>query len=264
MPTVIQVVVTANAAGVERYVCTIAAELAERDWDVSVVGGSPALMPTALGARVRWLPGATPSEALKSLAKLGRQDVCHVHMTTAEGVGVAAKPLHRAPIVSTRHFAARRGRKPAARVLAPLIAASLSREIAISEFVASRMERRPDAILPNAVPRSPNLWQPSNRVVLVLQRLEAEKDTLTALRGWHASRLWAAGWSMRIVGDGSQRLALERWAATEQLEGVRFVGWVDNVRSEFGAAGTTLATAARRAVRARRGRGNGRGCTGRG
>ena len=243
MPRVVHVVVTANAAGVERYVGTTAAELAERDWEVSVVGGAPTFMASALGDRIRWLPGATLSEALRSVARLGRQDICHVHMTAAEGVAIAGRPFHRAPIISTRHFAASRGRRPAARLLAPVIAASLSREIAISEFVASRMERRPDAILPNAVPPTNCVWKPSNRVVLVLQRLESEKDTLTALRAWHASRLSEDGWSMRIVGDGSQRPALERWAAAERVQSVRFVGWVEDVQEEFAAAGMLLASA---------------------
>ena len=121
--------------------------LLSADGTSSVVGGNPLRMPHALRSRVQWLPGGTPSEALRSLASLGRQDVCHAHMTAAEGVAVAALPIHRARVVSTRHFAARRGRTPFARALAPLIAASLSKEIAISEFVASRIERRPDAIL---------------------------------------------------------------------------------------------------------------------
>ena len=40
--------------------------------------------------------------------------------------------------------------------------------------------------------------------MLVLQRLEPEKDTLTALEAWELSGLADEGWSLRIVGDGSR------------------------------------------------------------
>ena len=43
----------------------------------------------------------------------------------------------------------------------------------------------------------------------MLQRLEPEKDTMTALRAWKASRLAEEGWSLRIVGAGAERAALE-------------------------------------------------------
>src|ERR671930_1896350 len=109
MPSVAHVVTTGNFAGVERYVCNAATELAARSWDVTVVGGHPERMPLALGEGIRWLPGATCAKALRSLARLAEQDLCHAHMTIAEALAVAAQPFHRAPIVSTRHFAARRG-----------------------------------------------------------------------------------------------------------------------------------------------------------
>ena len=83
MPSVVHVAVTGNFAGVERYVCNTATELAARSWDVSVVGGNPKRMPRVLGSDVQWLPGETPSQALHSLARLGRQDLCHAHMTIA-------------------------------------------------------------------------------------------------------------------------------------------------------------------------------------
>jgi glycosyltransferase involved in cell wall biosynthesis len=243
MPSVVHVVVTRNAAGVERYVCAAAGGLVERGWEVSVIGGDPDLMPGLLADGVRWLPGGTPLEALRSLRRVGRQDVCHAHMTAAEAVATLGIPLHRAPIVSTRHFAARRGSSFLGRALAPLIAAGLSRELAISEFVASRLGRKPDAVLLNGVPTTPDRWDPSSRGVLVLQRLDAEKDTLTALRAWEASRLWEEGWSLRVAGEGRQRPALERWVAARRLPGVAFVGWVADVSRELASAGMLLASA---------------------
>src|SRR5437879_5311583 len=131
MPSVVHVVVTSNFAGVERYVSDVANATAGRDWKASVVGGDSTRMPESLHPDVRWLPGASPLGALVSLARLGRQDVCHVHMTTAEVVALAARPFHRAPIVATRHFAAARGSSRAGRAIAPSIGRRLTRQIAI-------------------------------------------------------------------------------------------------------------------------------------
>jgi glycosyltransferase involved in cell wall biosynthesis len=243
MPSVVHVVTTDKFAGVERYVCNTAEELARRGWDVAVVGGHPDHMPSALGSDIRWLPGATPLESFRSLMKLGRQDVCHAHMTIAETVAIVAKPLHSAAIVSTRHFAARRGSSPIGRALAPLISAKLDREIAVTEFVAESVERRPDAVIMNGIRPLPRLWRDSSRVVLTLQRLEREKDTFTALRAWRQSRMSDEGWSLRIVGDGTERRALESWVAANDVPSVVFVGWTSDVKSELARAGMMLAPA---------------------
>jgi glycosyltransferase involved in cell wall biosynthesis len=244
MAKVVHVITTGNFAGAERYVCNIASEMVARGWETSIVGGDPQRLPATVNGDVRWLPGASPFEALRSLARLREdQDVCHVHMTLAEGVAIAARRLHRAPIVSTRHFAAHRGSSFAGRFVAPLIARSLAREIAVSEFVARHLERPPHAVIPSGVPPSPDLWRSTSRVVLVLQRLEPEKDTLTALRAWQASQLEGEGWSLRIVGAGSQRADLEAWARSARVPAVTFVGRTADVAGELAGAGMLLAPA---------------------
>jgi glycosyltransferase involved in cell wall biosynthesis len=243
VPSVVHVIVTRNFAGAERYVCNVAGETAAHGWKTMVVGGDPEHMPAAISAGVHWLPGATPLNALRSLARLGRQDICHAHMTLAEGVAVSARPLHRAPVISTRHFAARRGSSPAGRLLAPWIARRLARQVAVSEFVAQHLERSPDAVIKNGVPSTPCLWRSESRVVLMLQRLEPEKDTLTGLRAWQASRLAEDGWSLRVVGTGSQRAGLEEWARSEHVRALTFAGWTDRVAEELAGAGMLLAPA---------------------
>jgi len=115
--------------------------------------------------------------------------------------------------------------------------------VAISDFVGRSIEKAPDAIIKNAVPRSPRLWRSGNRVVLVLQRLEPEKDTITALRAWKASRLADEGWSLRIVGAGSERHKLEAWARSAQLAATSFAGWTAAVTEELAGAGILLAPA---------------------
>jgi glycosyltransferase involved in cell wall biosynthesis len=243
MARVVQVVTTNNFAGVERYVCNTATELSARGWDVTVVGGHPRDMREALADDVAWLPGATPAQALRSLTKLRRQDVCHAHMTIGEAVAIAARPLHRAAIVSTRHFAAHRGASRLGRMLGPLISAKLDRQIAVTEFVADRVERRPDAVIRNGIAPLPHLWREANRVVLVLQRVEREKDTVTALRAWQMSRMFEEGWSLRVVGDGAERMELESWVAANRVPGVAFKGWSSDVTTDFASAGILLAPA---------------------
>jgi glycosyltransferase involved in cell wall biosynthesis len=243
MPRVAHVIVTDRFAGAERYVCSVANETAARGWVTTVIGGSSDQMRATLERDVRWLPGRHPAQSLLSLLRAGRQDICHAHMTYAEAVALTARVVHRAPVVSTRHFAARRGTTRAGKLLAPWIASGLTRQIAISEFVAESVERAPDAIVENGVPPSPLLWDVDNRVVLVMHRLEKEKDTLTALRAWQASNLSNEGWTLRIVGDGSERRGLDDWVRANAVPDVTFAGWKQAVSDEFARAGLFLAPA---------------------
>ena len=241
MPGVVHVVTTDAFAGVERYVCDTASETATRGWDVTVIGGCRDRMLKELGPDIRWLRGGTVPEALGSLARVGRSDVCHAHMTYAEAVAVALRFRHRAPIVSTRHFAAERGSSRLGTLLAPWIEARLDRQIAVSEFVARRLERAPDAVIRNGARGGPARWSSNSRVVLVLQRLEPEKETIVALRAWQASRFGDEGWSLRIVGDGSERSILEAWCKSNRISGVAFAGWSERVEEELAHAGILLA-----------------------
>jgi glycosyltransferase involved in cell wall biosynthesis len=243
MPRVVHIVTTSGFAGVERYVCNVASATAVRGWDVVVVGGDGDRMRHALGGAVRWEPGHDVPSALRSILRTGRANVSHAHMTIAEAVAVATRPVHRAVVVSTRHFAARRGASRGGRVVAPWIARNIRREIANGEFVAQHLERPPAAVITAGVPASTLLWRPENRIVLVMQRLEAEKDTGTALRAWSASQLATDGWSMRIVGEGSERVWLDKWVRDAAVDGVTFAGWTEDVASELRRAGILFATA---------------------
>src|SRR4051812_357409 len=151
MPSVVHVITTERFAGVERYVSEVARETAARGWETSVVGGDPMRMPQALGADVRWRPGAGPLSAVRSLAALGRHDVCHAHMTLAEAAALAARPFPRARVISPRHFAAPRGSTRAGGLAAKWIGPRLARQIAVSDFVARQLERPPDAVIRNGV-----------------------------------------------------------------------------------------------------------------
>ncbi len=244
MPSVVHVVVTANFAGVERYVTTTSGALAALGWQVSVIGGHPERMRAALADDVSWRPGGSLGQAWESLRRLGSQDICHVHMTAAEAVALAGRHVHHAPVVATRHFAARRGSSLLGRFLGPVIARGLRAEIAISDHVAAALERPPTRVLRNGVPlRAEPAWRATSTTVLVMQRLELEKDTATALRAWHGSGLAGMGWNLRVVGEGAQRARLEEQVRREGIASVTFVGWTADVDRELGGAGLLLASA---------------------
>ena len=237
--SIVQVVVTENFAGTERYVCDVANELARRGWETAVVGGAPEAMRATLLPDAEWHPGGSLASALSSLRRVGRRTVCHAHMTAAETVALAARPFHRAPVVATRHFAAARGKTRLGAVAAPYIAKRLSREIAVSQNVARSLERTPDAVIPNGVVTQPVAWSPEATTVLVLQRLEAEKQTAVALAAWAESRLADEGWRLHVVGEGSERAALEANAP----ESVDFSDWQPDVQQLFREAAILLAPA---------------------
>ena len=240
---VVHVVTTAGFAGVERYICDVAKVSAAQGWDVTVVGGERGRMATGLAGAAHWEAGATLGESLRALRRLGRFDVCNAHMTAAEAVAVLGRPLHRAPIVATRHFAARRGASVAGRLGAPLITAGVAREIAVGEFIARSLERPPDAVIVSGVKPSPHLWRADSRALLMVQRLEAEKDTLTGLQAWQLSGLGDDGWHLSVFGEGSQRAQLERWVAEHDVACVSFKGWTNDVPRALAGAGMVLATA---------------------
>jgi glycosyltransferase involved in cell wall biosynthesis len=119
----------------------------------------------------------------------------------------------------------------------------LHREVAISQFVAQATGGEPDVIL-NGVRVSDAEPDWEARRVLVMQRLEAEKGTATALRAWAISGLADRGWSMTIAGRGSQRAELERLAAQLGIvDSVVFTGFSAAPEELRKSASVFLATA---------------------
>jgi glycosyltransferase involved in cell wall biosynthesis len=164
-------------------------------------------------------------------------------MTAAELAAVASWPALRRPIVTTRHFAARRGHNRVGRAAYRAIPHLVRREIAISEFVAARAGS-PCVVIPNGVPAPPAPGRERRPVVLVAQRLEPEKDTPTALRAFAASGLATRGWRLHVAGRGRQEAALRALATRTGVSGsVRFLGHLPDLSAELASAGLFLATA---------------------
>jgi glycosyltransferase involved in cell wall biosynthesis len=222
---VVHVVCTDAFAGVERYVTTLARTQDARGLRVHVLGGSADRMPAELaGSGVRWAAAPTPVRAAAALRRLDTRLV-HAHMTAAE---LAAVAVARAPVVTTRHFADARGSSAVGRAVGRFVSPRLAAQIAISAFVAGRVEGPSTVVHPGVptVPRTePDPEAARRPVVLMAQRLEAEKRTDVALRMWAASGLADAGWELHIAGTGALRAELEALATRLGVaHATRFLG----------------------------------------
>ncbi len=241
-------VCTDNFAGVERLVTTASTELARRGHRVEVVGGHAASMNAALaGTTVRFVAAPSTRAALVAAKGLGSTDVVHAHMTGSDLVAIATRALWRAPVVSTLHFAQPRGHSLLTRVLTSVVPRLVTAEIAVSDFVARRVGGAP-AVIVNGVPDPAPQRRPSatdrDRVVLVAQRLEAEKATEVALEAFARSALAADGWQLHVAGTGSQIGELR--SAAQRLgigDATSFLGRVDDLEIRMSRAALLLAPA---------------------
>ena len=163
-------------------------------------------------------------------------------MTAAEAAAWLARPFQRAPIVATRHFPGGRGTGTVVRSLAHVVSRSVSRDIAISQFVAHGLPG-PSVLLYNAVPdrSQADLEAP---VVLMLNRLTEEKRPELGLRIWAASGIGKAGWRLVVAGTGDRRGSMTDLAdALGVAESVDFVGQRSDTDRLIGESSVVLATA---------------------
>lgn len=243
---IVHLVCSDRFAGVERYIAYVAPALAARGHDVAVIGGHPTRMVEAMGPGVDFHPAATSRHAAVALARVGRHhDIVHAHMTDAEAVAVLLRPVTSARVVATLHFTQPRGGHGLKRVAAQHVGRKITTQIAISEHVAQHAGVSDAVIVPNGVPsaHSPS-EEPRDRVVLVAQRFEAEKDSATALHAWAASGLAADGWRLTMAGEGQEGAALRALADSLGIgTSVDFPGRVDDLDVRMAHAAIFLATA---------------------
>lgn len=228
-------------AGVERYIVDVASELYPRGWRVTVIGGDPRRMRVELPAGVQHVPARTTLDVLRQLHRVTDADIIHAHMTAAEVPAAVLKG--RARLVVTRHFAARRGRSLLGRLARSFVARRVDVQIAISHFVAEHVDG-PSTVIHSGV-RSAADPTPVDRapIVLMLQRLEPEKDTATAIHAWAKSRLAEQGWQLLIHGRGSEQGMLETLASTLGVShSVIFAGYTEDPYAALARASILLAT----------------------
>lgn len=238
---VVQLVCSDGFAGVERYLVNLATGLAAQGVDVTVIGGAPGSMREALaGAQVAWRPGGSMLQALREIRSLRDVDLVNSHMSQADLVTALGRTGRDFRHVSTRHFGAPRGSsRPAAAVFAA-VARRVDAQLAISRFVADNVDGVSEVVHSGVATRPLS----ADRVdeVLLVQRLEPEKDTATGLRAWAVSSARSRGWRLRVVGDGSQRRELEELAgALGVADSVEFLGFRTDVDALLARAGALLA-----------------------
>lgn len=202
-------VCTDNFAGVERHIAVLAAAQHDAGHEVTVLGGqTDSMRRTIARPGVTVLPAGGMFETLRHLTgPAGRRaDVIATHMTAADSAVIAVPAPLRAPIVSTRHFAARRGTSLAVRTVAELTQPHIGAEIAVSDFVARAIGIDSTVVLPGILDRHSD-GSPSTRgrTILMAQRLETEKATDVALRAFAVSGLGEQGWTLQIAGAGADR-----------------------------------------------------------
>jgi glycosyltransferase involved in cell wall biosynthesis len=243
---IVQLVCSADFAGVERSLTYVAPELARRGHEVTVIGGDPSRVhPPLRDGGVVFVPAARAADGLRGLLaqRYLHPDVVHSHMTAADLVSIVALPVVRAPRVSTLHFAQPRGRSPMRREAYRGLPRLFRAQLAISAFVAETCGT-PSVVVPNGVPGREATTERRERVVLVAQRLEPEKDTELALEAWHRCGLRRSGWRLEIAGEGAERRRLQSLARSLGVEEtVHILGFVDDMAERMDRASLFLATA---------------------
>ncbi|MFV2144763.1 glycosyltransferase family 4 protein [Isoptericola sp. G70] len=240
-------------AGVERHVARLARAQHDAGHTVHVLGGAPGPMLAELrptGSGPTYSPATTTGALVRALVQ-HRQlaDVLHVHMTAAEvaaTVAFAGRPRTAIPVVvSTRHFARRRGHGLTGPLVTRVARHRVDRQLAVSRHVAAHVDGEATVVLPGIDDRpDPPPSAARDRTVLVAQRLQPEKRTDLALEAFVASGVAAAGWRLDVAGDGASSDGLERHAARLGLEPgthVRFLGARTDVVDLMQTAGILLA-----------------------
>ncbi len=247
--TVVHVVCSNAFAGVEGHVAQLAAAQAAAGHTVRVVGGDPVRMREVLDpAAVDHRPGSSVATATREAVRLlraGRVSVLHAHMTDAETAAVLARAATRVrvPIVATRHFAARRGSTLLRRWWTHRLGRRIDAQIAISHAVAAEIEGSSTVVHPG-VPVRPDSApaEARDRVVLVVQRLEAEKRTDLAVDAFARSGLADRGWRLVVAGGGSLAATLTAQSDDLGLDGaVELLGHRSDVEALMARAGVLLA-----------------------
>lgn len=212
-------------AGVERHIAVLAAAQESLGHDVTVIGGDQAKMRSALGnARVQLAPGNTVGEVIVQARRHGDVDLVHAHMTAAE---FAASISTRKPIVVTRHFARTRGASAAGRLAGRLVRQRANAQIAISKYVAQAVDG-PAAVVYPGVEQVDSPIASRSPDVLVVQRLQPEKNTDIALRAFAAGA--PPGWRLKIAGDGAELAELKSLASRLGIaDRTQFIGFHDHV-----------------------------------
>lgn len=230
-------------AGVERHVVSLAVEQAERGHVVQVMGGDPASVSQWLGeSAVAHTAVRTLLQAVRALEHTDVPDILHVHMTAAEVAAALSRHMRGVPVVSTRHFASVRGTSRLSRPAVQLARRRVTAQIAVSQYVADHVDGDSTVILAGVATHDDVPATERDRVVLVAQRLQPEKNTELALEAFAHSGLASEGWQLHIAGDGPLRSPLEELASRLRIsDSTRFLGLRHDIERLMARAGLLIA-----------------------
>jgi len=240
---IVHVVRSDRFAGVEQFVLRLALAQADAGHDVQVIGGAADRMAAPLDAAgAGFAPGLRVGEIAARLRRCaGAVDVVNTHMTAADAAALRAfAGRHRPAVVSTRHFAQRRGRFRALP-LDPVVRLVLDAEISVSAVVAAAIGA-PSTVVHPGVAVPPATEHERQRVVLVAQRLQPEKQTMLAIAAFARSGLASDGWRLDIAGAGAEADELAR-AASALGGSAGLLGFRGDIPQLMARAGMLLATA---------------------
>lgn len=235
-------------SGVERFIARLARAQAAAGHHVRVIGGDPVKMRNELsGTGIPFAAARSTAQVSRALRSVSdRTDVVNTHMTAAELAAVRAfvGRADRPTVVTTRHFGRPRRRIGPLRMDA-VTSLVLDAEIAISEAVAATIAV-PSTVVHTGLDPSPaeNLVAAYQRrkVVLIAQRLYAEKRTADGLSAFARSGLAAQGWVLHIAGRGPDIPLLLTMAEEEGVaEATEFIGHRDDLDDLMRRAGILLA-----------------------
>lgn len=240
---ILHVIVSDRFAGVEQFVRRLAIVQATDGHDVFVAGGaSDALAGPLHDAGVRFVPVTSIRAAVKAIRSID-VDVVNSHMTAAD-IAAATSRLggpRQAALVSTRHFALRRGTRGPGLPYR-VVERMLDAEIAISRAVADSIHV-PSTVVHSGVDPVELSGLERTRTVLMAQRLQPEKQTALGVRAFAASGIAADGWTLQIAGIGAQEAELRALVAELDIaDAVEFLGFRDDLPHLMQTSGMLVAT----------------------
>ncbi len=243
---ILHVIRSGEFAGVEQFVRRLASAQAGAGHRVAVVGGAPAQLRDPLrAAGVGFRPARfTATVVTAARSNSPHVDVINSHMTAADvGAVVGCAMARTSPaLVSTRHFAQRRGSTGPSGMYR-LIERSIDQELSISRAVADAIGVDSTIVHPGVARIDARAGARRDRTVLIAQRLEPEKHTEIGIRAFAASGLADEGWKLDIAGTGAEATALRAMSAALGLgDAIRFLGFRDDVPLLMRSAALFLAT----------------------
>lgn len=247
--------------GAERVLCTVCSLLAERGHDVAVVtfdypGGETFY---SLDYRVKRIDlGIGDSSSHARIGETLRRIRALRHLVLKEQPQVAVGFMHSIfvplalaladtsiPVLGSEHIVLEHYRTRPLQ-FALLLAAShyLARITVLSEAIRTRYPsiiKKRMVVMPNPVEipvgQAVSRIVKKRRVLLNVGRLEGQKDQLTLLQAFALVSGSHPDWDLRIIGDGSLRIILEKSVCELDLEGRVFLpGVTKDIGAEYRAA----------------------------